>query len=177
MAFGALYACKKKDHHPHLHQVNRSQYEILGRSDHYEHLNVISQGSYVPVYRALNKKTRKVVTMKHEFYGLCKSTLREIHVLKSLPRHHSIVEFKEVIVDACDRAFVMMEHLDNDFKRVIDVKMLPMHPALWYSAPEVLAGAKAYSSAIDMWSMGYIMAERMLMEVFFKGVVKSSNFA
>ncbi|KAK4422783.1 Cyclin-dependent kinase G-2 [Sesamum alatum] len=39
-------------------------------------------------------------------------------------------------------------------------------------APEVLAGAKAYSFTIDMWSVGYIMAEMMLKEVLLKGVVK-----
>ncbi|KAK4422782.1 Cyclin-dependent kinase G-2 [Sesamum alatum] len=92
---------------------------------------IISQGSYGVVYRALSKKTIKVVVMKHEFCGLCKSTLREIHVLKSLRRHHSIMEFKEVLVDACDGVFFfffVMEHLDNYFKRLMDVKMLPMHP-------------------------------------------------
>ncbi|KAK4422779.1 Cyclin-dependent kinase G1 [Sesamum alatum] len=156
--------------------------------------------------------------MKHEFYGLCKSTLREIHVPKSLPRHHSIVEFKEVVVDACDRVFVMMEHLDNDFKRLMDVKMLSMHPGevkcmikqllegfkflqengvlhrdlkpsnllvnkngelkiCDFGAPEVLASAKAYSSTIDMWSVGYIMVGMMLKEVLLKGFVKLSNFA
>ncbi|KAK4422780.1 Cyclin-dependent kinase G-2 [Sesamum alatum] len=66
MAFEVLYACDKNDDHPHLHQVNRSQYEILGRVVHYEHLNVISQGSCGVVYRALNKKTGEVVAIKHE---------------------------------------------------------------------------------------------------------------
>ncbi|KAK4422784.1 Cyclin-dependent kinase G-1 [Sesamum alatum] len=37
-----------------------------------------------------------------------------------------------------------------------------------FGAPEVLAGAKAYSSTIDMWSMGYIMAEMMLKELLSK---------
>ncbi|KAK6159696.1 hypothetical protein DH2020_003077 [Rehmannia glutinosa] len=33
---------------------------------------------------------------------------------------------------------------------------------LWYRAPELLLGAKEYSCAIDMWSVGCIMAERRI---------------
>jgi len=33
---------------------------------------------------------------------------------------------------------------------------------LWYRAPEVLLGAKEYSTPIDMWSVGCIFAEIML---------------
>ncbi|KAL0282313.1 UNVERIFIED_CONTAM: Cyclin-dependent kinase G-1 [Sesamum angustifolium] len=163
--------------------------------------------------------------------GLCTSTLREISILNSLPRHSSIVEFKEVVVDNRDRVFVVMEHLDRDLKRFMDVKMRPLRPrevkcmlkqllegvkflhenglmhrdlkpsnllvnkmcelkicdfglsrqlrsesgscspgvaTLWYRAPEVLAGAETYSSAVDMWSVGCIMAEMLLKQVLFK---------
>jgi cyclin-dependent kinase len=30
---------------------------------------------------------------------------------------------------------------------------------LWYRAPEVLLGSKQYSTGIDMWSVGCILAE------------------
>ncbi|KAL0282944.1 UNVERIFIED_CONTAM: Cyclin-dependent kinase G-1 [Sesamum angustifolium] len=40
--------------------------------------------------------------------------------------------------------------------------------ALWYKAPEILIGAETYSCAIDMWSVGCIMAELLLKEVLFK---------
>eukprot|EP00494_Astrolonche_serrata_P025735 UN25996 len=30
---------------------------------------------------------------------------------------------------------------------------------LWYRAPEILLGSKTYSGAVDMWSIGCIMAE------------------
>lgn len=235
MACAGLYSCNKNDDH----QVNHSQYDvggnivILGRADHYVCLNVISRGSYGVVYRALNKKTGEVVAMKEEFYGLCRSTLREIGILKSLPRHPSIVEFKEVTVDDCDRVFVVMEHMENDLRRLIDAKIQPLRPSevkcmmkqllegvkflhengvmhrdlkpsnilvnkkgdqlkicdfglsrqfgsksgsyspgvvtLWYRAPEILAGAKTYSCAVDMWSVGCIMAEMLLKKVLFKG--------
>jgi cell division cycle 2-like protein len=40
---------------------------------------------------------------------------------------------------------------------------------LWYRAPELLLGAKKYSTAVDMWSIGCIMAELLAKEPLFKG--------
>ncbi|KAL8253569.1 hypothetical protein R6Q59_031790 [Mikania micrantha] len=40
---------------------------------------------------------------------------------------------------------------------------------LWYRAPELLLGAKLYSTAIDMWSLGCIMAELLSKQPLFNG--------
>ncbi|XWS69202.1 hypothetical protein CRYUN_Cryun04dG0159300 [Craigia yunnanensis] len=40
---------------------------------------------------------------------------------------------------------------------------------LWYRAPELLLGAREYSTAIDVWSLGCIMAELLLKEPLFNG--------
>ncbi|XP_075484658.1 cyclin-dependent kinase G-2-like [Primulina tabacum] len=40
---------------------------------------------------------------------------------------------------------------------------------LWYRAPELLLGAKQYSTAIDMWSLGCIMSELLSKEPLFNG--------
>ncbi|KAL0342681.1 UNVERIFIED_CONTAM: Cyclin-dependent kinase G-2 [Sesamum calycinum] len=45
----------------------------------------------------------------------------------------------------------------------------PQVVTLWYRAPEILAEVETYSTAIDMWSLGCIMAELLLKEVLFKG--------
>ncbi|KAL0292763.1 UNVERIFIED_CONTAM: Cyclin-dependent kinase G-1 [Sesamum radiatum] len=45
----------------------------------------------------------------------------------------------------------------------------PRVVTLWYRTPEILAGVETYSTAIDMWSVGCIMAELLLKEVLFKG--------
>lgn len=45
----------------------------------------------------------------------------------------------------------------------------PMVVTLWYRAPELLLGAKQYSTAIDMWSLGCIMAELLAKEPLFNG--------
>ncbi|KAL9716093.1 hypothetical protein Ac2012v2_000538 [Leucoagaricus gongylophorus] len=39
---------------------------------------------------------------------------------------------------------------------------------LWYRAPEILMGAKTYSTAVDMWSVGCIFAELLLKEPLFQ---------
>ncbi|OIT21683.1 cyclin-dependent kinase g-2 [Nicotiana attenuata] len=43
------------------------------------------------------------------------------------------------------------------------------HGNLLYSAPELLLGAKHYSTAMDMWSVGCIMAELLSNEPLFNG--------
>ena len=45
----------------------------------------------------------------------------------------------------------------------------PLVVTLWYRAPELLLGAKKYSTAIDLWSCGCIFAEMLLMSPLFPG--------
>ncbi|KAG4933049.1 Cyclin-dependent kinase G-2 [Glycine soja] len=45
----------------------------------------------------------------------------------------------------------------------------PLVVTLWYRAPELLLGAKEYSTSIDMWSVGCIMAELIAKEPLFRG--------
>ena len=45
----------------------------------------------------------------------------------------------------------------------------PLVVTLWYRAPELLLGAKTYSKAIDMWSVGCIMAELFSKDPLFRG--------
>ncbi|KAL0415606.1 UNVERIFIED_CONTAM: Cyclin-dependent kinase G-1 [Sesamum latifolium] len=226
----------------YLELMNHSKYEsnhflernfVSGRANNYKFLKVISQGSFGIVYKARHKKTGEVVAMKQDFHGLSTAMLREIAVLTSLARHPAIVEFKEVVLDDRERVFIVMEHVENDLKRFLDVRKQPlnlnevkcimkqflegvrflhenrlMHSdlkpsnilvnrkgdlkicdfglskefasecrsycpddvgTLWYKAPEILVGAETYSCAVDMWSVGCIMAELLLKEVLFKG--------
>ncbi|XP_063931842.1 cyclin-dependent kinase 11B-like isoform X2 [Zophobas morio] len=45
----------------------------------------------------------------------------------------------------------------------------PIVVTLWYRAPELLLGVKEYSTPIDMWSVGCIFAEFLLMNPLFPG--------
>lgn len=40
---------------------------------------------------------------------------------------------------------------------------------LWYRAPELILGQREYTTAVDMWSVGCIMAELLLRRPLFNG--------
>jgi len=48
-------------------------------------------------------------------------------------------------------------------------RMTPLVVTLWYRAPELLLGAKEYTTAIDMWSTGCIFAELILRQALITG--------
>ena len=48
-------------------------------------------------------------------------------------------------------------------------KLTPRVITLWYRAPELLLGAKTYSFAVDMWSLGCILGELLACEPMFRG--------
>ncbi|CAM6126132.1 unnamed protein product [Calypogeia fissa] len=41
---------------------------------------------------------------------------------------------------------------------------------IWYRAPELLLGAKHYTSAVDMWAVGCIFAELLTLKPLFQGI-------
>ena len=49
------------------------------------------------------------------------------------------------------------------------VPMTPTVVTLFYRAPELLYGARAYSIGVDMWAMGCIFAELMLRTPYLPG--------
>lgn len=49
------------------------------------------------------------------------------------------------------------------------VPMTQLVVTLWYRAPELLLGAKEYTTAIDMWSIGCIFAELVNNEPLMQG--------
>ncbi|CBI15625.3 unnamed protein product, partial [Vitis vinifera] len=203
----------------------------------YDRLNKINEGAYGVVYRARDKKTGEIVALKKmkmkiaETDGFPMSALREINILLSF-HHPSIVDVKEVVMDDFGTVYMVMEYMEHDLKRLIELKkrsfslsevkglMLqllegvqhlhhnwvlhrdlktsnlllndngelkicdfglsrqyasPSKPytqlvvTLWYRAPELLLGTKQYSTAIDMWSVGCIMAELLAKEPLFQG--------
>uniref|UniRef100_A0A803KNG6 Protein kinase domain-containing protein n=2 Tax=Chenopodium quinoa TaxID=63459 RepID=A0A803KNG6_CHEQI len=48
---------------------------------------------------------------------------------------------------------------------------------LWYRAPELLLGAKEYSTAVDMWAVGCIMAELLTGQPLFEGKTEFEQIA
>eukprot|EP01127_Copromyxa_protea_P013831 TRINITY_DN3756_c0_g2_i2.p2 TRINITY_DN3756_c0_g2~~TRINITY_DN3756_c0_g2_i2.p2 ORF type:complete len:469 (-),score=75.79 TRINITY_DN3756_c0_g2_i2:218-1624(-) len=50
-----------------------------------------------------------------------------------------------------------------------DLSYTPGRVTLWYRSPELLFGAKYYSKAVDMWSIGCIFAEMMIRMPYLPG--------
>lgn len=48
-------------------------------------------------------------------------------------------------------------------------EMTQLVVTLWYRSPELLLGAKEYSTAVDVWSVGCIFAELMQKTPLFQG--------
>lgn len=58
---------------------------------------------------------------------------------------------------------------DFGLTRTISDKMTVQTITRWYRAPELLLGARSYSIAADMWSVGTVFAEMFLRVPFFAG--------
>ena len=61
---------------------------------------------------------------------------------------------------------------DFGLARSFQIPMRPYTPCvqtLWYRAPEILLGAKSYTTAIDLWSIGCIFSEMVTGEPLFPG--------
>eukprot|EP00250_Pteridium_aquilinum_P010926 c19719_g1_i3 orf=927-1853(-) len=46
---------------------------------------------------------------------------------------------------------------------------------IWYRAPELLLGAKHYTTAVDMWAVGCIFAELLTLKPLFQGIEDKST--
>ncbi|KAE8730143.1 Cyclin-dependent kinase G-2 [Hibiscus syriacus] len=152
--------------------------------DEFERLNKIDEGTYGVVYRAKDKKTGEIVALKKvkmekEREGFPLTSLREMNILLSF-HHPSIVDVKEVVVgSSLDSIFMVMEYMEHDLKALMEtmkqpfsqseVKCLMLQLLEGVKAPELLLGARQYSTAIDMWSLGCIMAELLSKEPLFNG--------
>lgn len=104
---------------------NEAQQQSFSGVDRYRNLGKINAGAYGVVYRALDRNTGEIVAIKHETEGLSESALMEIKILAALPRHPSIVGFKEVLVDARRSVFVVMEHMEGDLEELIEAETKP----------------------------------------------------
>ncbi|EEB13881.1 mitogen-activated protein kinase ERK-A, putative [Pediculus humanus corporis] len=128
----------------------------------------------------------KRVRLDDDDEGVPSSALREICLLKEL-KHKNIVRLYDVL-HSDKKLTLVFEHCDQDLKKYFDslngeidldingeLKLADFGLArafgipvkcysaevvtLWYRPPDVLFGAKLYTTSIDMWSAGCIFAE------------------
>nr|XP_033787994.1 cyclin-dependent-like kinase 5 isoform X3 [Geotrypetes seraphini] len=124
--------------------------------------------TYGTVFKAKNRETHEIVALKRvrlddDDEGVPSSALREICLLKEL-KHKNIVRLHDVL-HSDKKLTLVFEYCDQDLKKYFDSCNGDLDPeivkvvTLWYRPPDVLFGAKLYSTSIDMWSAGCIFAE------------------
>ncbi|CRG98973.1 cdc2-related protein kinase 1, putative [Plasmodium relictum] len=96
----------------------------------YRKLNKISEGTYGTVFRAQNKKTKKIVALKQlkhfssiQNEGFAITSLREINILLQL-KHENILSIKEVVIGKnLNDIYLVMEYIEHELKILLDNKL------------------------------------------------------
>ena len=119
----------------------------------YQKIEKLGEGTYGIVYKAQNRDSGDIVALKrirldNEEEGVPCTAIREISLLKEL-KHPNIVRLLDVI------------HTEKKLTLVFE---------FMYRAPDVLMGSRQYSTSIDIWSIGCILAEMSTGRPFFPGV-------
>lgn len=78
------------------------------------------------------------------------------------------------VVKIADLGLARFYGSDNYF-RVYKNPLVPLYNGdkvivtIWYRAPELLLGSRHYTTAIDIWALGAIFAELLILKPLFKG--------
>lgn len=64
---------------------------------------------------------------------------------------------------------------DFGLARKVSATMTPHVVTLWYRSPELLFGAREYTAAVDLWSVGCILGELILNEPMLPGKVEQEQ--
>lgn len=104
----------------------------------------LGEGTYGVVYKAVDKRTNETVALKkilleQEEEGIPATSIREISILKDL-KHTNVVGLKEVI-NSRGKLVMVLEYLDMDLKKYLEVQQSPISPMLIKSYTyQILAG-------------------------------------
>lgn len=134
---------------------------------------VLSENSLDLIFEFMNYDLRTYIDM---FSILPDQTIQKIlhQILSALYFCHSNrvihrdLKPQNILVDRNNDIKIADFGLARSFQ--IPIKpYTPVVQTLWYRAPEVLLGAKAYTTAIDIWSVGCIFAEMITKRPIFSG--------
>ncbi|CAE6447147.1 unnamed protein product [Rhizoctonia solani] len=143
----------------------------------------IGEGTYAIVYKGREAATGRQIAIKkikvgQMKEGLDQSAIREVRYLREL-NHPNVIELLDVFSSKTNLNLVL-EFLETDLEAIIkdrsnvflpaDIKSwMAMTLRGWYRPPELLYGARYYSTGVDMWSVGCIFAELMLRTPYLPG--------
>ncbi|KAI0500874.1 hypothetical protein KFK09_019092 [Dendrobium nobile] len=163
--------------------------------DQYEKVEKIGEGTYGVVYKARDKLTNETIALKkirleQEDEGVPSTAIREISLLKEM-QHGNISYLYQILrgIAYChshrvlhrdlkpqnlliDRRTNALKLADFGLARAFGIPVRTFtHEVvtLWYRAPEILLGARQYSTPVDVWSVGCIFAEMVNQRPLFPG--------
>ncbi|KAI8385761.1 kinase-like domain-containing protein [Blakeslea trispora] len=117
--------------------------------------------------RYMDKTKRKGMTANH-IKSFTHQLLQGIRYCHSHRIIHRDLKPQNLLIDKYGRLTIA----DLGLSRAFGVPMRTYtHQVitLWYRAPEILLGSRHYSTAVDMWSVGCIMAEMITLKAIFPG--------
>ncbi|WZZ82273.1 hypothetical protein YC2023_102845 [Brassica napus] len=166
---------------------------------------LLGRGGGGIVCSGINSETNERVAIKKIMHAcrdqiIAKRTLREIKRLRHL-EHENIVGIKDIVLppqrDAFEDVYIAYELMDTDLDKLIksNQELTKYHHQIcdfglsrvasdamtqyvgtkWYRAPERLLSSSAYTSAIDVWSVGCIFLEMMTRTPLFPGRDRSDQ--
>ncbi|KAF2313484.1 hypothetical protein GH714_011212 [Hevea brasiliensis] len=163
------------------------QYNLIGK---------IGEGTYGLVFLAKTKSPAnrgKSIAIKKfkqskDGDGVSPTAIREIMLLREIS-HENVVKLVNVHINHADMSlYLAFDYAEHDLYEIIrhhrdKGSHAPLKPlsdngvvvTIWYRAPELLLGAKHYTSAVDMWAVGCIFAELLTLKPLFQGAEAKST--
>lgn len=92
--------------------------------DNYIKIEKIGEGTYGIVYKGKDKRDGKTVALKKirlesEDEGVPSTAIREISLLREL-KHKHIVRLEDVLMDGCEKIYLVFEFVSMDLKKYLD---------------------------------------------------------
>jgi len=154
--------------HPNIVQLKHAFYTSGDKPDEL-FLNVVMEYMSETVYRVMKhynkmKHSMPLIYVKLYTYQMCRG-LAYIHVLgichRDIKPQNLLVDGKSHVLKFCD--FGSAKRLISGEPNVAYIC------SRYYRAPELIFGASDYTTSIDIWSMGCVMAEMILGQPLFPG--------
>eukprot|EP00922_Rhytidocystis_sp_ex-Travisia-forbesii_P052954 GHVS01078544.1.p1 GENE.GHVS01078544.1~~GHVS01078544.1.p1 ORF type:complete len:320 (-),score=21.95 GHVS01078544.1:724-1683(-) len=155
-------------HQPNIVQLKHAFYTSGDKPDEL-YLNVVMEYLGETVYRVMkqylkSKQAMPILYVKLYTYQMCRS-LAYIHYLgichRDIKPQNLLVDTTTHVLKLCD--FGSAKRLSPGEPNVAYIC------SRYYRAPELIFGSTDYTTAIDIWSMGCVMAEMILGQPLFPG--------
>ncbi|GAW79802.1 cdc2-related protein kinase 1 [Plasmodium gonderi] len=172
----------RSDEFPSDSEANKARGLMSGCRSirNYKRLNKISEGTYGAVFRAQNRRTKRIValkqlkhfsSMRHEGFAI--TSLREINILLQL-QHENILSIKEVVIGKdLNDIYLVMEYVEHELKMLLDNKT----PS--FTISELKCLLKQLLSGVDYLHTNWVMHRDLKTTNLLysnKGVLKICDF-